>query len=148
MLTTGGVAALLAAYFFAKASGLSNLLGQTPLNSGKFHFDFILSIFLAIHICGVAVLCAAVSGKSTVIESVLFRILSLAKHPAAVSFTLYCLHEPLLYALAALVPYDKHSLSHLALVFLFMLAIIYGLGLLIEPLKRPLYSYMGEKLLK
>jgi peptidoglycan/LPS O-acetylase OafA/YrhL len=131
-------------YHFSKMKGVNTFLGQPALNSGKFYLDYIVAFIFALHIFVASFVFDSFEKKHAHTAKVVNFILSFFKYPAGISFTLYCIHEPLFYMVASLIPYERSNPYHLTTVFLSVFVVCAAAGLTIEPLKNKLYKKISS----
>ncbi|NMP33057.1 acyltransferase [Thalassotalea sp. M1531] len=111
----------------------------------KFASDYILAIFVSIHIFSSFHL--AVNSKFCMITK---KLESIIRELSSHTFSLYLMHMPLLYFISIIVPYESNQLVNLLFCWLFIPFIIYLLSSLIEKnkyrLKKSVKNYLNNSL--
>lgn len=115
---------------------LKRFLGVSLRTSDGFITDFLLGCLVAANIASAAQLCRNEATRFTR----LFGSFGWTKHSAGISYTLYCIHLPIFYALGSLISYDRQSLWQVVLIFILGLLMASTPGLVLEPLKKNLYA--------
>ncbi len=104
-------------------------------------YDFIIGLVVAVNIISVISI-----GNHFRYNPGFFH--KTVKHLTDVSFTLYCIHVPVLYFLMALFAFDNMNPAHVTTLFILTLITAYLIGRAIEDKRKPLFIFLYSMLPK
>lgn len=132
-------AALIIAFLAFDLGGslhIKRILGIPLRTSENFLADWLLGCLVATNLASASLLCQ--NGAAPFAR--LFRSFGWTRHPAGISYTLYCIHLPIFYLLGSSIPYDRQSLWQVLLILVTGIVLASAPGLILEPLKKDLYA--------